>query len=328
MRIRLLTFGLILAMLTVAALVYSLPREQATPETVTDQAQTSTARRYREGPPPRPTRAPKPVPTPEDTAPAATPSVPDPVLPSPSLSEELAGYLAGLDGTYGLAVRNPKDGQTILINADHVFPAASLYKLLVLYRVYQALDRGDLAADNDVVFESDDLVEAENGDGLSPGDSITVSQAVDWMIDYSSNPAAYALARAVGGWSEVVAAASDLGMKDTSYDGDSFVTTPADVLHFFDLLSAGVLVSPAASDEMMAILLQQQTNDRLPADLPPSVRVAHKTGELPEVRHDAGIVFGTGGSYPIAILSEGIDPEKAARAQAEISRIIYDRFNP
>lgn len=245
--------------------------------------------------------------------------------PSPSpLSEELKSYVAGLDGTYGIAVRSLKDGQTASIDADHVFPTGSLYKVLVMYRAYQLMEQGKLSAASSITIEAGDLHEADEWDDLSPGDVLTVGDAMERMITVSSNIAAYALAREVGGWNAVMASASQLGMKDTAWNGEDFVTTPADMLRFFELLANRALISPKASDEMTALLLRQKINDRLPADLPPGTKVAHKTGELAEVRNDGGIVFTNNRPYVIVIMSQGIDPPKAVHAEAGISRMVFD----
>jgi beta-lactamase class A len=251
----------------------------------------------------------------------ATPEAPQ--LPLP---QEIEAYVADLDGVYGVAVRNLETGETVLIDSEHVFPAASLYKLLVMYRVYQAIEDGWLSEDDVVVFQYGDLVEAEEGDDLVPGDAITVGDAVDWMITFSSNPAAYALVRYIGGWNEVTAAAAELGMQDTTWGDEYFLTTPADVLRFLELLASGALVSREASEEMTGVLLRQQIANRLPAYLPEEAKVAHKTGDLPEVRHDAGIVFTERASWVIVVMSEWVDPETASEAIAEISRRVFERY--
>jgi beta-lactamase class A len=271
---------------------------------------------------PRP--RPRAVPTRASLAPP--PARPTPASTPMPLPEDLERYVADLDGIYGVAVRNLEDGETVLIDSEHVFPAASLYKLLVMYRVYQGIEEGWLSEDDVVVFQYGDLAEAEEGDDLAPGDAITVGDAVEWMITFSSNPAAYALARHIGGWNEVTAAAAELGMEDTTWGDEYFLTTPADMLRFFDLLGNRLLVSPEASDAMIAVLLRQQISDRLPAYLPSDAEVAHKTGDLPEVRHDVGIVFAGDSSWVIAVMSEWVDPEAASEAIAEISRRVFDRF--
>ncbi len=54
----------------------------------------------------------------------------------------------------------------------------------------------------------------------------------------------------------------------------------------------GKAVSQGASIEMKNLLLAQAVDDRIPKYLPENIKVAHKTGELDTLRHDAGIVYG------------------------------------
>lgn len=238
---------------------------------------------------------------------------------------QIADYLEQLDGSYGIAVENLGDGDSVLINSDRRFPTASMYKLAVMYRVFQGFEEGSLSPDDAVTITQADRVEEGWGGGLSAGTTMTVSEALEAMITCSSNSAAYSLARRVGGWEEVLDAAGEAGVTIIS-DGEQFVSTPADLLRFFQRLDDGSLVSPEASQEMVALLLRQTVNDRIPAQLPSDVPVAHKTGELPQVRNDGGIVLGPAARYIIVLMSEEVDPEEAIEAEAEISRMVYERY--
>jgi beta-lactamase class A len=94
-------------------------------------------------------------------------------------------------------------------------------------------------------------------------------------------------------------------------------------------LARGELVSAAASQRMLDMLAAQQHNDRIPAALPLSVRVAHKTGELPGVRHDAAVVFAPSGAYVLVIMVQDAPAEAAARAAiVDISRSVYTALEP
>lgn len=275
-------------------------------------------------------RTPSPSPgvvTASPTPSRATPTATQPSAPvRASLSEELRAYVAGLDGTYGIMVRDFGGGQGVEINSGHVFPTASLYKVLVMYRIYDYLEQKKVSLSDKVTLQPDDLVERDEWDHVAAGDRFTVADAVERMITQSSNPAAYSLARLTGGWNPVLAAAATLGMKDTAWDGKDFVSTPTDMLHFFELLSSRSLISPKASEQMTNVLLRQKINDRIPAGLPAGTRVAHKTGELATVRNDAGIVFAPAGPYAIVMMAEGVNPTAASKAEAKISRIVYDHL--
>jgi len=241
-----------------------------------------------------------------------------------TLQAELESYMADLGGTYGVAALGIDDGHLVSINGDEVFPAASMYKLLVMYRVYQEIERGELALGDRITIRESDMAEAAHGD-FWPGASPTVAEALEAMVTVSSNSAAYALTRNVGGWDQVVAAAKELGMNSTGLD-QLFWSSPADMLRFFGLLADRSLVSPDASQQMIDLLLRQHVNDRIPALLPGDIQVAHKTGELSRVRNDGGIVYGPEGAYLLVVMSCGIDPPEAVAAESEISRMVYDRL--
>jgi beta-lactamase class A len=73
-------------------------------------------------------------------------------------------------------------------------------------------------------------------------------------------------------------------------------------------------------------LLAQEFNERIPAGLPPGVKVAHKTGDITAVAHDAAIVYPPNRSpYVLVVLTKGIpDQKKSDRLIADLSRIIYE----
>jgi len=84
--------------------------------------------------------------------------------------------------------------------------------------------------------------------------------------------------------------------------------------------------SPELSREMLGILHAQEFRNGIPARLPPAVRVAHKTGEISTVAHDAGVVYPPGRKpYVIAVLTEW-EPEAAGRSAtiAEVSHAVYE----
>ena len=83
-------------------------------------------------------------------------------------------------------------------------------------------------------------------------------------------------------------------------------------------------VSPSASKEMLELLLAQQFNDRIPKYLPSVTRVGHKTGEIENFRHDAGIVIGQRGQYIFVFLSQTQNPTEAAETIATLSYEIYN----
>jgi beta-lactamase class A len=101
-------------------------------------------------------------------------------------------------------------------------------------------------------------------------------------------------------------------------------TTARALLVLFERLAKGQAVDAASDAEMIAVLKRQQFNDSIPAGLPPGTVVAHKTGDITKIRHDAGIVY-AGRPYVVVILVRGIeDQKKAAGVIARLSKAIYE----
>ena len=83
-------------------------------------------------------------------------------------------------------------------------------------------------------------------------------------------------------------------------------------------------MSKKADAEMIAILKRQKFNDAIPAGLPASIAVAHKTGNITRIHHDAGIVYAKR-PYVLVVLVRGIQEQKdSAAVIAKISRTIYE----
>ena len=108
--------------------------------------------------------------------------------------------------------------------------------------------------------------------------------------------------------------------------GISNMVTANGLLKILVMLSEGKAFSPALSRRMMDILHGQEFNQGIPARLPKGARVAHKTGEISTVAHDAGVVYlPKRKPYSLVILTEW-DPNVSGRSRtiASISHAIYE----
>lgn len=68
------------------------------------------------------------------------------------------------------------------------------------------------------------------------------------------------------------------------------LVTAADLAASLQMLTSGSLLSKAGTAEVLAVLAAQQINDAIPAGLPTGTRVAHKSGWIEGVSHDAAII--------------------------------------
>ena len=100
-------------------------------------------------------------------------------------------------------------------------------------------------------------------------------------------------------------------------------TTARALLTLMEAIAHGKAVDAAASREMVAILKRQKAHDRIPAGLPPGIEVAHKTGEITKIQHDAAIVYADR-PFALVVLVRGLDDAARGSAlAAAITRVLY-----
>jgi beta-lactamase class A len=87
------------------------------------------------------------------------------------------------------------------------------------------------------------------------------------------------------------------------------------------------LISPAASEAMLAIMKRQAHTNKIPRHLPPDTPVANKTGEITAVSHDVGLIYAPGGPIALSVLTEGARDRVAAEdVIGRIARAVYDAW--
>jgi beta-lactamase class A len=266
--------------------------------------------------------------TPGAPAPPAVPlsrqwqSVASGVALDAALSSQLDQALVGVDGHVSIAVKDLATGRGAVLDGDREMPAASLYKLPVLFSVFEAgLNLGeDLPITEEARSYDSGTME------LGVGEALTVAEAVERMVTISDNTAAVMLGSRVGA-NRINSDLAGLGMDTTHYSIERMTTSALDMLRYLDLLARGKMVSPAASADMLHLMLRQRVNDRLPRLLPGDAQVAHKTGNLPGTVNDVGIVYGPSSSVAIAALvSDTTDEASAATGIAKLALAAYTYF--
>ena len=105
-------------------------------------------------------------------------------------------------------------------------------------------------------------------------------------------------------------------------------TTARGLLVLLDTIAHGRAVDRDGDRAMIEILKRQKFNDAIPAGAARRHAVAHKTGNITRIHHDAAIVFAPR-PYVLVLLVRGIeDQKKSAALMAELSRAIYERERP
>lgn len=233
-------------------------------------------------------------------------------------------------------------------NADHYFHAASTMKIAVLLGVFRHVDRGELSLESPVHVRNrfTSIIDQQPfmldlGRDADPdvyghlGKTLTVRELAYWMITKSSNLATNLLVDVVG-IPTIQAAIEELGIDgvrvlrgvedQAAYEaGLNNEVTAHGLLKLLRLVAEGRVYSQTSCDEMLNIMLDQQYRSGIPAGLPKGARIAHKTGNISTVHHDAGIVFLENRKpYVLVILTQFRAETGRGTAVAEVSRDIFN----
>ena len=240
------------------------------------------------------------------------------------LVQQLDGLVESFPGGAGIWIGDPTVATPLFTHdSDQHVIAASLYKLGVLAEAERRVDAGELHYNDVITIQPDDIT--LDGSFEDAGTELTLNEALEAMITISDNGSALALWRILGG-ANIDATLEKAGINDFHVafdDNEDNVVTPQAIGTFFTLLAKRQLISAAASDRMLARLERQQINDRLPAQLPADVVIAHKTGNLTGVAHDAGIIFTKTGPRVVVAMTWDAPDEDAESFISSIGSLVY-----
>ncbi len=248
----------------------------------------------------------------------------------------------------GIAYRDLESGDTLYMNADTSFHAASTMKVPVMIELFRAFDSGRLRRDQTITLGNEfksivdgspyTLDAGSDSDSLvytRIGGEITILELIDRMIIRSSNLATNTVIELIGA-KNATATVHALGarnmrvlrgVEDTKafQAGLNNTTTARDLAVLMEALERNTAASTASSREMREILLRQEFNEEIPAGLPAGTPVAHKTGSITGVLHDAAIIYPKGRKpYILVLLTRGIPDRTVARAlMVDISRFVH-----
>ncbi|MFL5774403.1 MAG: serine hydrolase [Flavisolibacter sp.] len=263
------------------------------------------------------------------------------------LHHQIDSVLHEQQGSFAVAFKDLQNGDTLIMNGNESFHAASTMKTPVMIEVFNQAKQGRFSLDDSLVLRNefksivdgttfflDSTDDSEKELYLHTGKKITIRNLVFQMITVSSNLATNMIMELVGG-ENVTATAHKMGAVNMHVlrgveDNKAFerglnnTTTALDLMLLMEKIARGEAVSKKASKEMVSILLRQQFNEIIPARLPSGVKVAHKTGSITGVEHDAGIVFlPDGRKYVLVLLSKDLKKkEDGITGMAAISEMI------
>ena len=262
------------------------------------------------------------------------------------LEDQLRRIISSSGAEAAVAYRTLDGKSELFVDADKPFHAASTMKVPVMIELYRQARTGALSLDEPLPVRNQfrsivdgspySLSEGDDSDlevYAVVGKTMTLRKLCELMITVSSNFAANLLIDRLGvdNIRRTVTSLGADGMQvlrgvedQKAFDkGLNNTTTARGLMVLLDALAHGRAVAADADRDMIEILGRQKFNDAIPAGVPPGTAVAHKTGNITRIHHDAAIVFAPR-PYVLVLLVRGIeDQKKSAALMADLSRAVY-----
>lgn len=267
-----------------------------------------------------------------------------------ALAARLDSLTHGFRGFVGIYVRHLPSGAAVAINADSVFPTASMIKVPILLTLFDQVERGRLDLEARIPYP-DTLtyryVEATDVVGyMVPGDTLPLREVAFLMLSVSDNLASLWIQALVGGGAAVNEWMAAHGFAQTRVNSRTpgreearsrfgwGQTTPREIGEALVMIRQGRAVSPRASEQMYRLLTRAYWDDFGLSQIPPTVQAASKQGFVDRSRSEVLLVNAPGGDYVLAVITRDQVDESYERDNEghllirAVSRAVYEHFNP
>jgi beta-lactamase class A len=234
------------------------------------------------------------------------------------LEAKLKEAIAGYNGDIGIYVKNLRTGKTVAINADTIFPTASIVKVPIMLGVVYKLHTNELRYDSAFTYKDSLLYEGEDILGsFKTGEKIELKKLLMLMLTTSDNTASLWLQSIAGTGTRINALLDSLGFKDTRINSRTpgreanrskyqwGQTTPREMGSLFQKIYRYEIFSAAASERMLRLLGRNFWDEaEAISQIPPTIEVFSKNGCVNASRSEAMIVNAPKNPYIFCIFTK------------------------
>jgi len=263
------------------------------------------------------------------------------------LEAELHALTDTFPGVAGIYVRNLKTNKEAAINADTIFPTASIIKVPILVGIFDKIGQGIFKYNEPLIYR-DTL--AKKGSGLmqffkdsTPTDLRT---AITLMITHSDNAAAVWCEKLAGGGTAINSWLETHGFQDTRVNSRTpgrepnrqiygwGQTTPREMARLVTMIRKEEVVSPAASQTMYRIMTHTFWDEYALSRIPPYVQTASKQGMVNDSRSEVVLVNAPHGDYVFYVATKNnkdqrwVPDNEAWQLARKVSGLLWEYFEP
>jgi len=264
-----------------------------------------------------------------------------------ALAARLRPLAESFHGNVGIYVRHLRTGATVSIDADSLFPTASMIKVPILIGVFDRIERGELTFLDTLTYTDSLLYPGEDILGSFRDSAVVpLAQVLMLMITTSDNTAALWSQSLAGTGTRINAWLAEHGFEHTRVNSRTpgreaarevygwGQTTPREMAELLVTIREGRAVSPAASEAMYRFLTRIYWNGEALSRIPPWVQAASKQGAVNRSRSEVVLVNAPSGDYVFCVITKDQEDEtweyenEGYVLLREVSALLWHYFEP
>ena len=263
------------------------------------------------------------------------------------LHSKLDALVQPFKGDVGIYVRSLVTGEEVAIQADTLFPTASLVKVPILLKVFDSIEQGELDYHQKLVYRDSLLYPGEDIVGaLRDSAEISLSKVAMLMITTSDNTASLWLQDLCGTGTAINAWLDQHGFAHTRVNSRTEgreknreqygwgQTTPREMSELLVMIRESKAISPRASETMYRMLTRIYWNEEALSQIPPYVQAASKQGAVSHSRSEVVLVNAPSGDYVFTVITKNQEDKSWGEDNAgyvllrDVSRLLWQHFEP
>lgn len=261
------------------------------------------------------------------------------------LQAQVEQLLKGFNGVAGVYVKDLKTGKTVSINADTIFPTASMVKVPILVGIMDKINRGELTYTQNLTYRDSLLYAGVDLLGsFRDSQKIELGKVVMLMLTMSDNTASLWLQSLAGTGTRINQLMDSLGLAQTRVNSRTpgreaarsqygwGQTTPREMATLMEMIANGKVINDSTSQRMLRMLGRNFWDDVSISQIPSDVFIASKNGAVNASRSEVLFVHGRGARYVFCICTKNNkdqsweDSNEAWQMAKRVSEVLWERF--
>ena len=262
------------------------------------------------------------------------------------LQKQIEETIQGFNGSIGIYIKNLKNNKVVAINADTIFPTASMVKIPILIGVIDKINKGELDYREKLQYRDSLLYPGVDILGtLKDTAKIELGKVIMLMLTMSDNTASLWLQTLAGKGTRINEILDSLGFKNTRVNSRTpgrevnrsqygwGQTTPKEMATLMEKIFKGEVVNKDRSFQMLRLLGRNYWDEQAISQIPPDVFIASKNGAVDESRSEVLLVNGRSTQYLFCVCTKNNKDQswqntnEAWTLTRKLSKITWDYFN-